>query len=260
MNTEDRLRRASQEIDRATSSLTPPSIGQVRRSARLRNFGVAAAAAVGAIVLVGGAVLALSPGGESLPGPAGPSETTTTTTTAESESTIEEPQASSDTTVPSATGAPCSGAYSYPDSQPLENLPEPVFEAVRKIIDAAAACDFDALAAVGGDNLTASFGGGSAAEVWTYNEEQGDEPMRWLLSILDLPNGIIETENGDLYVWPAAHAHQGDWETMPEADLEALRTLFTEEEIQGFAEFGGYIGYRVGIWENGDWSFFVAGD
>jgi hypothetical protein len=47
---------------------------------------------------------------------------------------------------------------------------------------------------------------------------------------------------------------------MPEADLEALRTLFTEDELQSFADFGSYIGYRVGIWENGDWSFFVAGD
>ena len=80
MNTEDRLRRAASDMNRVTGSLTTPAIAEVRRSARMRTAGVAVAAAVGMLVIVGGSVLALRPAGETLPGPASPGETTTTTT------------------------------------------------------------------------------------------------------------------------------------------------------------------------------------
>lgn len=438
MNTEDRLRRASEEVDRATGSLTPPPIGQVRRSARLRSMGAAAAVAVGALVLVGGAVLALSPGGEILPGPAGPGETTTTTTVpglavpdrsslvvyatddagssfkpdgtelafqpiepsqvekdlvaidemddsivfTETDNVaaigrigemrfyaisgvweVEGPESSvpprpgecfvvvtataarTDTCAssgelergwtgsislgletelltghapagsavvsigvagdvvwqrtrggywavlvddprrgvmtvtamdtagsvllgPVVVGLPdellaledCSGFENVPQTYPRDDLPRAVANTVDSVIVVASNCDFDTLEAIGGDNFTASFGGDDPSELWTYEEEQGYEPMRWLMSILNLPHGTIETENGTLYVWPAANAHQGDWETTPVADVEALRSLYTDEQMQGFADFGAYIGYRIGIWEDGDWSFFVAGD
>ena len=47
---------------------------------------------------------------------------------------------------------------------------------------------------------------------------------------------------------------------MPEADKEVLRALYDEDDFATFSDFGGYIGYRLGITENGEWSFFVAGD
>ena len=142
----------------------------------------------------------------------------------------------------------------------FDGVPEDVLATVVSIIDAAQVCDYDLLEAYAGDEFTASFGGGDASELWTMQEERGDKPMYWLVSILSLPHGVIETEQGTMYVWPAAYAHDGSWETTPEADVEALRTLFSDEELQGFADFGGYIGYRVGIGANGDWSFFAAGD
>jgi hypothetical protein len=79
MNTEQQLRHAAQEMDRATASLTPPPIGELRRSARMRAIGVSVAAAVGVAVLVGGAVLVLSPRGETTLRPASPTETTVVT-------------------------------------------------------------------------------------------------------------------------------------------------------------------------------------
>jgi hypothetical protein len=438
MNTEDRLHRASQEIERATASLAAPPLGEVRRSARMRGLGIAAATAVGAIVLVGGALLTLNPGGEALPGPVGPGVTTTTTTIptlaepdlafsvtyasddanlvvepdgtevafqpitesqvevdlaaieemddsivfteteelvvigrvgdlhfyvrsgvwkgGESESNLaprsgecflivadgsarvdscvslgeldsawmgsislglenelvtgHAPAGSAFVAVgpsgdevwqrtrggywavlindprrdvmmleamgadgsvlqgPVVVGLPdelaalegCSGFSNVPQSYPRDDLPRAVSSTVDIIIVVAANCDFDTLEAVGGDNFAAGFGGDDPSELWTYEEEQGYEPMYWLMSILDLPHGTVETENGTLYVWPAASAHEGDWETTPAADVAVLESLYSEEQMQGFADFGAYIGYRVGIWEDGDWSFFVAGD
>jgi hypothetical protein len=436
MNTEDRLHRAAQEVERVTASLTAPPLGEVRRSARMRGIGVAVATAVGVVVLIGGAVLALNPGGETTIGPANPGETTiatvgTTTTTVASATSMTIPESVAFDGIPvlvpeldpeprfempgavidpvslpedhvadlekirasdlweeferideiqfigqvdRATayvvtgaaipdelgntlfscvlvvdGAPwgvcnysddarlaftntdlfpslvgwvgdgvsavsldaagsriwartragyvfigarygvvesldftaygfdgsvvsglwnfdsvsessCSGAGIAPSALALSSLPQPVGQTLVEIVEAALACDFDTLETVGGDNFTASFGGDDPSELWTYEEEQGYEPMYWLMSILDLPHGTVETENGTLYVWPAASAHEGDWETTPAADVAVLEPLYSEDQMQGFADFGAYIGYRVGIWEDGDWSFFVVGD
>ena len=47
---------------------------------------------------------------------------------------------------------------------------------------------------------------------------------------------------------------------MPEEYIDDLRAIYTDADFDDFAQFGGYIGYRVGITESGDWSFFVVGD
>jgi hypothetical protein len=40
-----------------------------------------------------------------------------------------------------------------------------------------------------------------------------------------------------------------------------MRVLYTDEEIQSMKEtFGGYLGWRVGIREDGTWLYFVSGD
>ena len=440
MNTEDRLRHASQEIDRATASLCAPSIDGVHRTARMQGFGVAAVAAVGVLILVGGAVLALNPGGESLPGPAGPNETTTTTIAplsapdlatlvvraegnipisfepagaeipfepldaseveadlaafdelddyvvfdvvdevvvlgraagkhlyvlrgtwrgAEAESNlrprpgeclvvVESGTASMDSCAgtaelsrfwmgrtgsgageyaigrapvmatvvavrtvdgeswqeswqaPSAgywaiplgapskgrvfftafddTGTPifgptalrsaedlesadsCSGSGISPSALALSSVPQSVAQTLWEMVEAAQVCDFNALETVAGPNFTASFGGGDPAELWAYEEENGYEPMAWLMKVLDLPHGTREVDGKTLYIWPAAAAHDGEWDTMPEEYVDDLRDIYSEDDFEGFRQFGAYIGYRVGIYENGDWSFFVAGD
>jgi hypothetical protein len=162
--------------------------------------------------------------------------------------------------LPGQSSEPCSGSDIAPAALALSSIPQPVAVTLGEIVDAARQCDFDRLEQIAGDSFTASYGGSDPVELWTTQEAQGDKPMYWLLSILDLPYGTIDTEQGTLYVWPSAYAHQGSWETTPEADVEALRSLFSEADLQGFAEFGGYFDYRVGIWDNGDWSFFVAGD
>ena len=50
-----------------------------------------------------------------------------------------------------------------------------------------------------------------------------------------------------------------EWSQVSEKEIDELRPLYDDEDFAGFAEFGAYIGYRVGIID-GSWVFFVAGD
>lgn len=445
MTTEDRLHHASAEIERVTGSLTPPPVGKLRRSARLRSVGAAVGAALGAVALVGGVVLALDAGGETTLAPASPTETTapivvdgirvvipepdpdpefdlgaeshevayqglgegfaddirtagkdlsaqwlerideivfvgasgeyrayaligifggnappgyagrvamcTVAFTIDSitggcgdpsgsesllsavethryASTVtyivygRAPQGSSVVAVevdgvrlwrqtrdgylhlavdgsvasqvrfiiydvagnvlvesamsggglrsdgrPAVTSAPaveddgsCSGHREYSDGVLRAELPDPVVQTLGRILLFSNRCWFNELAGVATDNFTASFGGGDPAQLWASQEENGDEPMYALMRILAMPFGTIELEDGLMYGWPAAAAHDGDWDAVPEADKEALRTLYNDDDFVVFSDFGYYVGYRLGITENGDWSFFVAGD
>lgn len=50
------------------------------------------------------------------------------------------------------------------------------------------------------------------------------------------------------------------WNDVPQADREALKPLYDEGDIARFEQFGGYVGYRVVMLADGDWTAFVAGD
>jgi hypothetical protein len=43
-------------------------------------------------------------------------------------------------------------------------------------------------------------------------------------------------------------------------DVAQMKTFATDAEIQGWREFGAYIGYRIGIREDGTWIYYLAGD
>jgi hypothetical protein len=42
--------------------------------------------------------------------------------------------------------------------------------------------------------------------------------------------------------------------------MEALRSIYTEEELEMSAEFGSYALWRIGITETGEWRSLIAGD
>jgi hypothetical protein len=63
---------------------------------------------------------------------------------------------------------------------------------------------------------------------------------------------------GDLYVWPSAHARKPSAWTA--ADLAALRRIASPEEIRRYRRAGAYLGWRVGIRRDGTWLYFVSGD
>jgi hypothetical protein len=167
------------------------------------------------------------------------------------------------TTASSPAGPACSAAGLVRALDPQPGLPAPV-EAVRTdIVAAALACDYDALEALGEAGApTFSFSFGSdtgAAEHWGAQEEAGEQPLRYLVELLGRPSATVETPDGTQVVWPAAFARES-WEAVTEEEREALKPLYTDEELEQFADAGAYLGYRVGITSDGDWLFFVAGD
>ena len=144
------------------------------------------------------------------------------------------------------------------------DLPEPVAEMRLAIMEAATDCNYDRLADLalaGREHFTYSFGGGgNPAGHWREAENRDAQVLATLIKILNLSWAVKETQfetdvYTTIYVWPAAFADNAS-----DADWEEVGELYTEEEIASMKEFGGYVGYRVGITPEGDWVFFVAGD
>ena len=146
-----------------------------------------------------------------------------------------------------------------PEAQP--GLPAPVARTRQQILAAARACDYDALGRValeGDQGFTYSFGDdGHPGEFWQQQEEHGEEPLRHLIAVLQLPYRYLGEH--DQYVWPAAFGYD-TWDDIPDGDKQDLSALYTQQERERFRMFGAYIGFRVGIGADGRWLFFVAGD
>lgn len=155
----------------------------------------------------------------------------------------------------------CSAAGVDPSPARLERLPSAVAAMRDSILEAAIACDYgrlEALALAGGPIFVYSFGVvGRPADHWRELEAGGEEPMAMLVRTLSLPwaRETLEVEPHVYYVWPSAYLI----EATP-ADWRALERLYTAEELEAMREYGGFIGWRAGITETGDWRFFVAGD
>lgn len=144
-------------------------------------------------------------------------------------------------------------------SLPLqEGLPEAV-EAKRQAIYAAAnERNYEKLAALAEPNLSYSFGGpyeGGFVEYLKLAEK--DERMSAfdiIPKLLVLPYAFKDGR----YVWPSVfYKAPAEW---TEADLEIMRSLVSEETIEQYREFGGYVFYRLGITTDGKWTFYIAGD
>jgi hypothetical protein len=55
--------------------------------------------------------------------------------------------------------------------------------------------------------------------------------------------------------WPSA-----DQEVRTDTDWNALKGMYTDEQVAGFKSSDLYTGYRVGVTDAGDWMYFVSGD
>jgi hypothetical protein len=142
---------------------------------------------------------------------------------------------------------------------PQAGLPQAVADKRNAIIDATMRCEIERLADLTAPGFTASFGGGDPVALWTDQQDDGEEPLGSLMSVLSLPYGTIDGEAGSIYVWPSAYAYPS-WSDVPDADRQALSLLYDADQLAGFDDFGGYAGYRVGIDADGSWLYFVAGD
>lgn len=176
---------------------------------------------------------------------------------------VEAGQEATTTVPPEASAGECSAADLAFEPEP-QDLPDEVGETRSTLASLAVTCNFEGLervAAAGDRAFTGGFGGAeNRAELWQQQDlAEGDEPMRFLRLVLDRPFATITVEGETELVWPSAFAFD-DWADVPPAAREALKPLYDEEDFAQFARVGRYSGYRVGIAEDGEWLFFVAGD
>ncbi|HXF73655.1 MAG TPA: hypothetical protein VNO79_13735 [Actinomycetota bacterium] len=150
-----------------------------------------------------------------------------------------------------------------PRLEPQAGLPEAVAAKREAIFLAAAAGDLEGLAALA-DPATFTFSYGADRDpvrYWRAIEAAGGEgPAEVIPELLHAPYGTLRSGGRTLYVWPFAAA-MDDLSALTPAQRQALRALgYTERDIRSFVAAGGFLGWRLGITEDGRWIFYVAGD
>jgi len=251
---EQRMEQAAQEVRQSAKRAVPPPLETGARRPLPRGW-LIFAAAFGVVIVTLGVLPMISTPEDS--GPANGSTPTTTPSVAST--TVPEPVTTAPATVPPTVADDCSAA-GLPMPAEQEGLPAPVADARRAIAAAAIACDYEALEALAYPDFVTSFGGGGFENIPMWEEEGTYPALALLVELFDTPYAFEDYE--DLprhYYWPSAFIYDS-WEEIPPADMEALLTVYTQEELDQSAEFGAYALWRIGITETGEWRFFVAGD
>jgi hypothetical protein len=140
------------------------------------------------------------------------------------------PTTTSSTTTSTIPAPRCSASAMKIAAGPDPTLPEPVQETWSAILEAAVACDWDALRALMVDDfahsVAALYSADAAIAAWQDAEARGEPILRTLVErLLDPPR--VERSDPTVYEWPD-----------PTSDLL----------------------YRAGIREDGAWVSFLAGD
>jgi hypothetical protein len=154
----------------------------------------------------------------------------------------------------------CSASELGAEPVPDQELPPRVRAKRADIVAAARACDFSrlqelALAAPDGADAGFTFSyaaGRTPGAYWHAAEARGEPVLARLVQVLSLTPA---REPSGLHVWPAVHAAGAGDDAWRE-----VAQLYSPAEIARMRAGDGYLGYRVGIGEDGDWQFFVAGD
>lgn len=241
---EGRLRDAATEVREVASRSPVRPLPQ--KSPAARGW-LAFATAFAAVVVVFGLIPALTSPDLQQPG------ATQTPTTELATPTTTIPQTS---TTPELDSCSVDG-LELPEAG--DTLPPAVADRFESIVEAASSCDVIQLREAAAEDFVASFGGDGAESILLWGGEESGR-LFTLITVLGTSHAVVETgDEGTIYVWPAAFAHD-TWVEIPEDQIEELLALYTREELNQIAQFGAYAGWRVGIDENGNWLFFVAGD
>jgi hypothetical protein len=237
------LEDAARETREKASGLRPPDQRWRRPVMLSRGWQVMATAFAIVVILVGLPPLLGRRGSGGSPGRA-PVTSISTVTTAVTDSSSPEVRCS-------ASGMSLPG--------PETGLPLAVAQTRETLAEAAIACDWDTMSGLVAEQFTTTFGGGDFSLLRQW-EDQGYERLRIAVALLGMPYTVQHIDGqADIYVWPSAFGYD-TWDEIPESDLEPLTEIYTEDELDQIASFGSYAGWRLGISEEGQWRFFVAGD
>jgi hypothetical protein len=144
------------------------------------------------------------------------------------------------------------------------DLPEPVRETRRKLLEAAKSGDLNQLRALmDAQPERPAVALGDPGDPIEYlkalsTDAEGREMLAILLEVLEA--GFVRVEPGtaeELYVWP--YFAQVPLESLTPPQLVELFTLLTAADYEDMRSYGSYTFFRVGIAPDGRWLFFLAG-
>jgi len=150
--------------------------------------------------------------------------------------------------------ATCSAATLSGDLPAQPELPAAVAATREAIFAAATACDFAALDDLAPPTLRYSFGENvDAVAAWRAAEARGEPVLRWMAAVL----AAEPAHEHGLWVWPGFFVRTvEEWSAADRREAERL----LGEDFAALTGSGAYLGYRVGVAEDGTWTYFVAGD
>lgn len=256
-STDDILNQAGTEVRSSIMGLRPPLLQPVTRFAR-RGW-VAFGVAFAAVVLLFG-IMPLFGGGED-PDTAGSVVTpsiapSTSIVVVDPTTTMVYPTTTG--IEPENPGVECS-ATGVEAPQLASGLAAIVEDKATAIIEASTSCQLEELAGLADEQFTTSFGGGGMDLLLEW-EDQGEGKLDILVKLFGTQWAKQDYDEGPAYYyWPAAFARDS-WDEITDEEMADLLTVYTEGELDEIAAFGSYAGWRIGIDEDGNWRFFVAGD
>jgi hypothetical protein len=159
---------------------------------------------------------------------------------------------------------PCSAEVLGSEFVEQPELPDPVEDIRHAVFDAALSCNWEALRGLlDPGTFSYSFGeDGDPVAFWQRMEFLHYEPMLYIAGMLQRPFGVVQNGELPIHSWPSANTY-ASWAEVPAAEKEALRPLYGDLDFGFFDDFGGYLGYRVGITLDGDWAqwiYAITGD
>lgn len=160
---------------------------------------------------------------------------------------------------PVTTEGDCSAFGTEPaDVVEVAEMPAEVAALRDFLADAALRCDEQLLftAIEESEMFTYSFGDeGDPIGYWWELEDAGDEPYRRIVDVLSTTPALAD--GGEVWVWPGVTTGRAETRT-PErlAELDG----WTEQDDLSSLDEVGYLGWRIGISDDGEWRFFVRGD
>ena len=158
-----------------------------------------------------------------------------------------------------APGNDCSATGNQVTPAPAPDLPDEVAALRETLIDAALRCDEQFLrTAIGGsDAFTAGFGGEvDALALWWSLEAAGEQPFLRLAEVLATTPGVVEGGDGPIHVWPRVSTGQPQDTT----ELAWSEVTWVDDLAAARALGDGYVDWRTGISDDGQWRYFVRGD
>lgn len=182
---------------------------------------------------------------------------TTQPAVAGDDTTLSAPETTSPTVIASTAAGGCS-AEGVEVPQPVGDIPDEIAAKRDAIVAAVSSCDLARIEELASADFRTSVVGGGIEDLARW-EESGEGRLDVLLNLFGTTPGVLEIEDGLVYyVWPAAAIYE--WDDVPHDLVDELEPVINTGDLDAFANFGSYLGWKTAIDSNGNWVYFVAGD